>query len=450
MILESAYNIRVFKDREINKIINDPKIKLLGKYFECFHAITLDHKELIFIKLPNKNLIKEINFIKSLEYFNKHCNLRGNTSNFIKYMGILNKDNCSYLAFKKPKYNLFDVIDNPKTNKEARLKLVEQSIDILIYLGKSYKFNFFFDKQLFLISKKNKLKFLFLGMSWISNNPETNSINEIINAYFDQERKNETIISSNIKKQLEINYKFTLRVLADILIRITISHLKEPELSEIYKIAKNICDSDNFNHSYFYSIFSLKKIKNYISENLYKSGFKKLNSGSKYKGICHDNSVENRDILINRNYTISYFNGSKNVEESNVKQNLDQEMTQLKGFKIYSPNEVFFDIEYNNKKQNEVNKTKLSNENERLSFMLVHFFKDEYENHVPRFKNEYNIRDNVVPNHFINKLFQNKENDNDLKFENMVIDDEICNKNSQMKKIWSSQIFSDEQSNYFS
>ena len=262
MILEQAYHLKVINQSDIRLFINDSKIKNLSSLFEDFYAVGINSKELVFIKLPCSNIIKLINLIKLIEYHQAEIIRNKEKDIFLRFKGILNKDNEYYIAFKRPFMSVINITKNSNVNKTTRSKIIEDLINALEFLGKKFNFNVYLERYLFFITNKFKLKFLYLGISKVNSSCFSN----VIEKYFSEERNLGVLISppTSIKKDIEINYKLSLIIIADL-----INHLSLIE--ELTENSKLIRDSQINNPSLFYSIHSLDKVKRLFNEILRKS-----------------------------------------------------------------------------------------------------------------------------------------------------------------------------------
>ncbi len=402
MILEQAYNLKVINQSEIRAFINDSKIKNISPIFEDLYAVRIDSKELVFIKLPNSNIIKLINLIKLIEYHQAEIIRRKEKSIFLSYQGILNKDNEFYIAFKRPFMSVINITKNSNFNKATRSKVIEDLISTLEFLGKKFNFNVFLERYLFFITKKFKLKFLYLGINKVNSSCFSN----VIEKYFSEERKLSVLISppSSIKKDIEINYKLSLIIIADL-----INHLSIIE--ELTENSKLIRDSQINNPSLFYSIHSIDKIKKLFTEILRKSL------------SCITSPVKGRILNINEELKQLGQDGSNNV-------------------RIYDPKDLYFDIQSSSKRK-KTNMFKGDN-SDRFDFMINNFFQEQYENQIPIFMNEIN-RNDVVPDEIIRKMVREIDSNN-FRLNNLNINN---NKLVEMKKIWAHDSFNGNLSNSF-
>jgi hypothetical protein len=402
MILEQAYHLKVINQSDIRLFINDSKIKNLSSLFEDFYAVGINSKELVFIKLPCSNIIKLINLIKLIEYHQAEIIRNKEKDIFLRFKGILNKDNEYYIAFKRPFMSVINITKNSNVNKTTRSKIIEDLINALEFLGKKFNFNVYLERYLFFITNKFKLKFLYLGISKVNSSCFSN----VIEKYFSEERNLGVLISppTSIKKDIEINYKLSLIIIADL-----INHLSLIE--ELTENSKLIRDSQINNPSLFYSIHSLDKVKRLFNEILRKS----LTSVT--------SPVKGNNININDELKLLGKDGLDNV-------------------RIYDPKDLYFDIQSSSKRK-KINMFKGDN-SDRFDFMINNFFQEQYENQIPIFMNEIN-RNDVVPEEIIRKMVREIDSNN-LRLSSLNIN---SNKLVEMKKIWGNDSFNKNLSNLF-
>jgi len=402
MIIEQAYHLKVINQSDIRLFINDSKIKNLSSLFEDFYAVGINSKELVFIKLPCSNIIKLINLIKLIEYHQAEIIRNKEKDIFLRFKGILNKDNEYYIAFKRPFMSVINITKNSNVNKTTRSKIIEDLINALEFLGKKFNFNVYLERYLFFITNKFKLKFLYLGISKVNSSCFSN----VIEKYFSEERNLGVLISppTSIKKDIEINYKLSLIIIADL-----INHLSLIE--ELTENSKLIRDSQINNPSLFYSIHSLDKVKRLFNEILRKS----LTSVT--------SPVKGNNININDELKLLGKDGLDNV-------------------RIYDPKDLYFDIQSSSKRK-KINMFKGDN-SDRFDFMINNFFQEQYENQIPIFMNEIN-RNDVVPEEIIRKMVREIDSNN-LRLSSLNIN---SNKLVEMKKIWGNDSFNKNLSNLF-
>ena len=401
MILEQTYNFKVINQNDIHKVVFDSTIKNLSPLFEDFYAINSKSKELVLIKLPVSNILKVINLIKLIEYHQRESMQNKESKAFLTYMGLLNRDGELYLSFKKPFMNVINIAQNSDVSKEIRSKLIVDLINTVEILGKSFSYNVYFEKNLFFITKKYTLKFLYLGISTVN----SSGIMNIIEKYFSEERKFGVILSSSyINKEKEINYKLLMIIVADIISQLS-------RIEEITKNSKLIRDSQINNPSLFCSIFSIDKVKNLFSEILKKT-------------LINKTSPVNGNLINKKNELKQKGKESKN------------------NFKVYDPRDLYFDIESQNKKKN--NHSFNGENSERFDFMIKNFFQEQYENQPPIFMNEIN-KDDAVSNEKIKNMVIDIDSNN-YRLNNLYLNN---NKLIEMKKVWAYDSFNENLSKLF-